>query len=65
MKKISLKDVKNTLSRNEMREMFGGRVKYPSCDRTCTSDWGCGTSDGCPNCRPKSDNPQEGLCKPW
>lgn len=70
MKKISLKNLKNELSRSEMRSLLGGRPQapnpnYPSCGQVCISDWGCGTSDGCPNCRVKADNPQEGICRSW
>ena len=49
MKKISLKDVKNSLSRDEMRMISGGSS---SCGHSCSSSWGCGQNN-CGYCASK------------
>lgn len=43
MKKISLKNVKETLSRKEMRVIAGGYGSGPKCG-ACSSAYDCGSS---------------------
>jgi hypothetical protein len=51
MKKISLKDVKNGLKRDEMRMLVGGGCgRTPGCGETCTSDSFCSSNTSCPCC---------------
>jgi natural product precursor len=51
MKKISLKNVKETLSRKEMRVIAGGYGGVtPGCGETCSSDSFCSTNSSCPCC---------------
>jgi hypothetical protein len=40
MKKISLKDVKNGLKRDEMRTIQGGRMTYDGCWLMCRASGG-------------------------
>lgn len=58
MKKINLQDVKNGLSRNEMRKVKGGcGGSTPECGETCTTDSFCATNNGggCTKCK-------QGVC---
>ncbi len=51
MKKISLKDVKNGLRRDEMRMISGGSgFKTPECGESCSSDSFCSGNSSCPHC---------------
>ena len=52
MKKISLKDVKNGLKRDEMRMNSGGGSGRltPECGEYCSSDANCETNTSCPHC---------------
>lgn len=52
MKKISLKDIKNGLRRDEMRNISGGSGyrATPECGEECTSDAFCSGNTSCPHC---------------
>ena len=51
MKKINLKDVKNVLSRDEMRNVMAGkRMATPECGEDCTSDGFCSGNSSCGCC---------------
>lgn len=53
MKKISLKDLKNGLKRDEMRSIQGGGCGWrgtPSCGEGCSSDSYCSSNSSCPHC---------------
>lgn len=51
MKKISLKDVKNSLRRDEMRMISGGSgYKTPECTEECSSNDFCSSNTSCPRC---------------
>ena len=51
MRKISLKDFKSTLSRNEMRNVMAGK-KTPECGESCASgdDAFCSGNSSCGCC---------------
>jgi hypothetical protein len=48
-----MKNLKLTkgLSRNEMREIKGGKAAINTCGSRCNSEWGCGQD--CPSCDAK------------
>jgi hypothetical protein len=52
MKKISLKNFENCLSRNEMKTIFAGkRIEItPECTEDCSSNDFCSGNSSCPNC---------------
>ncbi len=52
MKKINLKDVKNSLKRDEMRAISGGcgRSSTPECGEECSSDSFCSGNSSCSHC---------------
>ena len=50
MKKISLKNMENALSRKEMRTIMAGRRATPECSESCDSDGFCSGNSSCPCC---------------
>ena len=51
MKKISLKNAENALSRNEMKIIMAGRrIATPDCGEPCDTDTFCSTNNSCPCC---------------
>jgi hypothetical protein len=51
MKKISLKNTENALSRNEMKTIMAGRmIATPECGEECSSDSFCSGNSSCGCC---------------